>query len=101
MIRTMQYYALQNHWGSLVRNFKDEEKQYDRAPYDTDQLALAILDYIRYTSIRQYKLFQQKRGEEFERMIETLKKREHDADAMKRYLEEDDLWAITLELAEQ
>lgn len=97
----MQYYALQNHWGSLVRNFKDEEKQYDRAPYDTDQLALAILDYIRYTSIRQYKLFQQKRGEEFERMIDTLKKREHDADAMKRYLEEDDLWAITLELAEQ
>lgn len=101
MITTMQYYALQNHWGSLVRNFKDEEKQYDRAPYDTDQLALAILDYIRYTSIRQYKLFQQKRGEEFERMMTSLEKREHNAEAIKRYLDDDDLWTTTLELAEQ
>jgi hypothetical protein len=97
----MQYYILQNHWGSLVRNFKDDEKQYDQEPYDSEQLALEMLDFIRYTTIRQYKLFQQKRGEEFERMLEHLERREHNADAIKRYLDNDELWNTTLELAEQ
>lgn len=97
----MEYYILQNHWGSLVRNFKDEEKQYDQTPYDTEQLALAVLDYIRYTTIRQYKLFQQKRGEEFERMIGYLENREHNMEALKRYLDDDELWGTTLELAEK
>jgi hypothetical protein len=97
----MQYYILQNHWGSLVRTFKDEEKEHAQEPYDTEQLALAVLDYIRYTTIRQYKLFQQKRGEEFERMMDFLEKREHNADAIKRYLDDDELWSTTLELAEK
>ena len=97
----MQYYILQNEWGSLVRNFKDAEKEHEREPYASEQLALGILDYVRYTSIRQYKMFQQKRGEEFERMLEFLKSREHDADAVQRFLENDSLWETTLELAEQ
>ena len=97
----MEYYILQNHWGSLVRNFKDDEKQYDQEPYDSEQLAMEILDFIRYTTIRQYKLFQQKRGEEFERMLEYIEKREHNPDAMKRFLDNDELWSTTLELAEQ
>jgi hypothetical protein len=96
----MQYYILQNHWGSLVRNFKDDEKKYDRTPYDSEQLALGLLDYIRYTTIRQYKLFQQHRGEDYERMMETLVRKEYDADALKRFVEDDERWATTLELAE-
>ena len=97
----MEYYILQNHWGSLVRNFKDEERQYDQSLYASEQLAVSILDYIRYTTIRQYKMFQQKRGEEFERMMAHLENREHNMEALKRYLDDDDLWSTTLELAEK
>jgi hypothetical protein len=97
----MEYYILQNHWGSLVRNFKDSEKKYDREPYDSEQLALGLLDYIRYTTIRQYKLFQQQRGEDFERMLEAMKRKEHDPEALKRFLGDEELWATTLELAEK
>jgi hypothetical protein len=34
-------------------------------------------------------------------MLEYLEKYEHDADAIKRYLDDDELWTTTLELAEQ
>ena len=97
----MEYYILVDHWGSLVRMFKDSEKEFDQDGYASEQVALAILDYIRYTRIRQYKLFQQKRGEEFERMFEVLETKEHNMDAVKRFIEEDELWKVTLELAEQ
>ncbi len=97
----MEYYILQNYWGSLVRNFKDDEKKYGQDPYDSEQLVMAVLDYVRYTNIRQYKLFQQQRGEEFERFMEHLVKNEHNPESVKRFLDNDDLWKTTLELAEQ
>ena len=97
----MDYYILQNHWGSLVRNFKDDEKAFGQDLYESEQLCQGILDYITYTNIRQYKLFQQQRGEEFERMIIILKQHEHNAEAIARFLENEDLWKTTLELAEE
>lgn len=97
----MDYYILQNHWGSLVRNFKDDEKVFGQSAYESEQLCQAILDFITYTTIRQYKLFQQQRGEEYERMIEFLIQHEHNLEAIKRFLDDDELWKTTLELAEQ
>lgn len=97
----MDYYLLLEHWASLVRMFKDSESKFNQERYDSEQLALTVLDYIRYTRFKQYKLFVQKRGEEFERMIGTLKDRGYDSDAVERYLENEDLWNVTLELAEQ
>lgn len=97
----MDYYLLLEHWGSLVRIFKDNETTFNQDRYDSEQLALNVLDYIRYTRIRQYNLFRQKRGEEFERMIGILHEKGYDSDAVERYLENDDLWNTTLELAEQ
>lgn len=97
----MNYYILQNYWGSLVRNFKDDQKKFGQDGYESEQLVTDALDLIRYTNIRQYKLFQQQRGEEFERFIEDLVKKEHTLDAVKRFLDNEDLWKTTLELAEQ
>ncbi len=97
----MQYYILQNFWGSLVRNFKDEEKKYGQDPYDSEQLVTDIVDYVRYTNIRQYKLFQQQRGEEFEQFMEQLVKKGHKLESIKRLLDNDELWNTTLEIAEQ
>jgi len=97
----MQYYILQNFWGSLVRNFKDDEKKYGQDPYDSEQLVTDIVDYVRYTNIRQYKLFQQQRGEEFEQFMDHLVKKEHKLESVKRLLDNDELWNTTLELAEQ
>jgi hypothetical protein len=97
----MDYYLLQNHWSSLVRNFKDSEKTYEQEAYDSERLCMDVVDYIRYTRIRQYKLFQQKRGEDFERMVQTLESREHSPESLKRFLDNDELWATTLEFAEQ
>ena len=94
----MEYYILLEHWSSSVRKFKDEERE-DRKT--AEDVALFILDYIRYTRFRQYNLFTQKRGEEFERMIDQADKKELPVEVLRRFLEDDERWKTTLELAEQ
>ena len=97
----MDYYLLMNHWAELVRDFKDSEKEYDVDAYETELMARAILDFIRYTRIRQWTLFIQKRGEEFERMIAILEEKDFDLKAVQRFLEDEDLWKVTLEMGEK
>lgn len=96
----MDRYLLQEHFASLVRQFKDSEKEFDQEGRESELLASSFLSIVRYSRIRQYKLFTQKRGEEFERMIALLEK-EYNPEAIKRFLENDELWATMLELAEQ
>ena len=97
----MDYYILMDHWGSLVRSFKDSEREYDQDGYASEQIAMTILNYTRWTRFRQYKLFAEQRGEEFEKMMLLLEKEGHNMEAVKRFLDDDDLWKTTLELAEQ
>ena len=97
----MNYYLLLDHWAHLVRDFKDDEREHDRELYDSEQLARSILDYARFTRFRQYKLFTQKRGEEFERMLTKLETEGHPIEAVRRFLESEELWKTTLEFAEQ
>ena len=97
----MDRYLLQDQWASMIRNLKDSEKQYGISAYTTEQMAQTILRYIRYTRIRQYNLFQQKRGEDFEKMMGKLKQDGFEEDAVRRYLEDEELWKTTLELGEQ
>ena len=94
----MEYYILLEHWSSLVRKFKDEEREDTKTAED---VALFVLDYIRYTRFRQYNLFTQKRGEEFERMVDQLEKKELPVEMLRRFIEDDERWKTTLELAEQ
>lgn len=94
----MEYYLSLEEWSSMVRKFKDEERGDRRKSED---LALFILEYIRYTRIRQYNLFQQKRGEEFERMVEEATKRGYSPDSFRRFMEDDDRWAKTLRVANE
>jgi hypothetical protein len=93
----MEHYLLQEHWSSLVRKFKDQEED----KYDAEKIALFVLDYIRYTRFRQYNLFAQKRGEEFERLVDQIEKAELSVDMLRRYIEDDERWQTTLELADQ
>ena len=97
----MDYYILSDHWASMVRDFKDSEREFDQDGYASEQIAMAILDYARWTRLRQYKLFAEQRGEEFERMLAKLQKDGHDLEAVKRFLYDDDLWKTTLEVAER
>jgi hypothetical protein len=98
----MQRYLLKDHWAQLVNEFKDSEReQYDQDGYATEQLSLDILDHIRTSRLRQWTLFTQKRGEEFELMMAKLEKRGNDAEAIKRFLDTDELWNTTLDLATQ
>ena len=99
----MNYYILKDHWAKLVNEFKDSEREtYRRPRYETEFLAMDILDYPRFSRIRQWPLFVQKRGEEFEKMMSLLvEKRGHPLEAVQRALEEEELWKTTLELAEQ
>ncbi len=96
----MDYYLLMDHWASLVRDFKDSEKEHDIDPRDSEQMALAIVDYIRYTRIRQWNLFTQKRGEEYEKMVATLEERGFTPEAVERFVEEEQRWKVTLEMGE-
>jgi hypothetical protein len=97
----MDYYLLQEQWASLVRQFKDSERALDHDAYEAEQVALFVLDYIRYTRMRSYNLFTQKRGEDFERMLDIAARKEYSVDAIHRFVEDDDRWKTTLELAEQ
>lgn len=78
----------------MVRRFKDEEKEDTIA---AEEVAMFVLEYIRKTRFRQYNLFTQKRGGEFERMIEQS----HHTEMLKRFVEEDERWRLTLEFADQ
>ena len=89
-----------DQWASLVREFKDSEKEHGIDPRDSEQLALAIVDFIRYTRIRQWNLFIQKRGEEYEKMMAVLVDREFNQKAVERFVEEEDRWKVTLEMGE-
>jgi hypothetical protein len=97
----MEYYSLMDHWGSLVRQFKDSELEFDQDGYASEQIAHAILNHTRWTRFRQYKLFAEQRGEEFERMLKKLEIEGHNLEAIKRFLYDDDLWKTTLEFAER
>jgi hypothetical protein len=92
---------LLDHWAQLVRDFKDSEKAYDITPRQSELLALAIVDWIQLTPIRQWNLFIQKRGEDFDRLMGVLEAKEFDPEAVRRYLETEDLWTVTLELGER
>ena len=94
----MEYYLLQQHWHSLVRKFKDEERQFGTDPADAEDITNFIVEYIEYGRIRQYNLFTQKRGEEFEKMIIAAGDR---GDLLRRFIEDDERWATALEIAEQ
>ena len=94
----MEHYLLQEFWSSLIRKFKDEE-----APngYEAEKLSMFLLDYIRYTRFRQYNLFTQKRGEEFERMLTLVEQADFSVEMARRFLEDDERWTTTLELADE
>jgi hypothetical protein len=89
---------LLDHWAQLVRDFKDSEKAYDIEPRDSELLAMAIVDYIQTTQIRQWNLFVQKRGEDFDKLMGKLEAKGFDSQAVQRYLEEEMLWKVSLEL---
>lgn len=87
-----------DHWAQLVRDFKDREKTYDIEPRDSELLAMAVVDFIQVTPIRQWNLFVQKRGEEFDKLMAKLEAKGFDSEAIQRYLDEEELWKVTLEL---
>jgi len=89
---------LLDHWAQLVRDFKDREKAYDIEPRDSELLAMAIVDWIQVTPIRQWNLFIQKRGEDFEKLMAKLEAKGFEDQAVQRFLEEDELWKVSLEL---
>ena len=98
----MQRYLLKEYWAQLVNIFKDDEREeYGIDGYATEQMSLDILDHLRITRFRQWTLFVQKRGEEFEQMMLKLEKRGHNPEAIKRFLDDEDIWKTTLELATQ
>lgn len=95
----MDYYLLMDYWGTLVRDFKDNERQYERSLVQSENLARYILNYVRNTRFRQYNLFTQKRGEEYERLFALLDIEGHPRDAIDRFVDNEKLWETTLELA--
>lgn len=94
----MDLLLLTNDWATLVRDFKDSEREFNIEAHQSEQLARAILHFIRYTRLRQYTLFEQQRGEEFEKLVSILEAKGFDKEAIKRFLDNEELWKLTLEL---
>lgn len=97
----MDYYLAMDQWATIVRDFKDDEKAHGMEPRESEQLALKILDFIRYTRIRQWPLFVQKRGQEYERMVEGLVESGFKPEAIQRFVESEERWTATLEMGER
>ena len=93
----MDHLIKTEHWSAIVRDLKDSEKEYDVAAYDTEELAQCILRYARTTRFRQYPLFTQQRGKEYEDMVAELQKR-FTPEAITRVLAEEEFWKATLAL---
>jgi hypothetical protein len=97
----MERHLLQDYWAQLVRNFKDSEREeHGRGNRDTEELAKDILSYATWTRFRQYNLFQQRRGEEYETLLARLEEAGHDMEAAMRMILDDEFWTTTLQLAE-
>lgn len=92
---------LLDHWAQLVRDFKDSEKEYNRTPRESELLALAVVDWIQLTPIRQWNLFVQQRGEDWDRLKAFLEERGQDLEAFQRFVEDEARWQVTLELGER
>ena len=96
----MNSLLLVEHWASLVRDAKDAEKVHGINPRDTERLLELMTDFARYTRFRQYNLFTQQRGEEFELLLKKIETRGFSVDAAKRLLQDETLWSTLLEVAE-
>jgi hypothetical protein len=96
----MNYYLLQDHWSSLVRTMKDSERVFGISAYSTDKLTRNILRYATTTHIRQYNLFVQRRGEDFEKLRAKLVEMGFDDGSIDRTFENEEFWKVTLELSE-
>ena len=95
----MDHYLRLEHWGVLVQQFKETEKAYDQSGYASESLARAILNYSRLTRFRQWTLYTQQRGKEFENLMVRLENEGYSPDAVKRFLAEEELWNTTIELS--
>jgi hypothetical protein len=93
----MDYYLTLEHWNSIVRAMKDSEREYDILPAATTNLAKDILRHIRSTRFRQGLLFKQKRGEEYEKFVDSLKE-EYDPGAVLRAIDNDEFWEVCFSL---
>jgi len=93
----MDYYLTLEHWSSMVRRLKDEEREHDIPAQETSDLAKDILRHIRSTRFRQALLFKQKRGEEYEQFVERLNAT-YTNDLVKRILTNDEFWEVCFSL---
>lgn len=108
----IELYILKDEWASIVRRLKEtitkEPKQIQTGggerqeinAYTTELLARAILRHIENVRIRQYNLFTQRRGEDYEKMLGLLEDSGFELEHIQRIIEDEDFWKTTLELAE-
>lgn len=97
----MNRYTTSDYWATLVRDFKDSEKEYGYLAAETERLARFILDYVTTTRFRQYKLFIQQRGEEYEVMFKKLESLGLSPESARRMVQDEEFWKTTLEMGEQ
>lgn len=93
----MNRYLAVQHWGEVVMDMKDSEKENGVAAYTTEQLCRTILN-VSQTRFRQPVLFWQKRGLEYEQMVELLNV-SFDSALVTRVLDNDNFWEQTERLS--
>jgi hypothetical protein len=93
----METYIAIQHWGAIVRDMKDAEKEHDIPAYTTECLARDILYAVRNERLRQPVLFQQHRGQEYDTLIETLKAK-YDPALVDRTVSNEEFWTTTFTL---
>lgn len=90
----MKHYTTLEYMTQHIQDFKDSEGVFGISAYDASRLTFDVRYHVLHTPIRQPVLFIQNRGEEFEFLVEKLKK-SHDPGSVSRFFENEPLWHST------
>jgi hypothetical protein len=93
----MDYLLDKDHWASMVRDFKDSEREYNMSAYKSGLLAEDILATVRGLLTSQVQLFKEHRGEKYEMMVKKLNSM-YDEGAVRRILDDDEFWEATFRI---
>lgn len=89
-------------WCDAILQFAEQEQKRYRIPMKrAEQMCRDIVRFVEYTHIKQYKLFQQQRGEEFEKVLGQLRETGYDEESIQRFFANEELWTMTLNIGER
>lgn len=96
----MDYLLQVSQWSDAVMRFAEQEtKRHSVRGQTVRDMCADIVRFVEYTRIKQYNLFTQQRGAEFDKFKADLLK-QYPEESVARFFADDEMWRLALELGE-